>query len=86
MIQPEGIGGERNWDYRYTWIRDAAFTLYGFMRIGFIDEARHFFEWLEKYAYKNAAEEGTLQLMYRIDGSSELEEYELKHLKVSLHH
>ena len=40
MGLPEGIGGERNWDYRYTWIRDAAFTLYGLLRIGFTEEAR----------------------------------------------
>ena len=44
---PEGIGGERNWDYRYTWIRDAAFTLYGLLRIGFTDEASQFMHWLE---------------------------------------
>jgi len=43
---PEGIGGPRNWDYRYTWIRDAAFTLYGFLRIGFTDEAAKFMDWL----------------------------------------
>ena len=44
---PEGIGGERNWDYRYTWIRDAAFTLYGLLRIGFTEEAEAFMGWLE---------------------------------------
>jgi GH15 family glucan-1,4-alpha-glucosidase len=44
---PEGIGGERNWDYRYTWIRDAAFTLYGLLRIGFTEEAEAFMHWLE---------------------------------------
>ncbi|HEY3229621.1 MAG TPA: trehalase-like domain-containing protein, partial [Roseiflexaceae bacterium] len=44
---PEGIGGERNWDYRYTWIRDAAFTLYGLLRIGFTEEATRFMDWLE---------------------------------------
>lgn len=42
------IGGQRNWDYRYTWIRDAAFTLYGLMRIGFTEEAGAFMNWLEK--------------------------------------
>src|SRR5919199_1601215 len=44
---PEGIGGGRNWDYRYTWIRDAAFTLYALMRIGFTEEAVRFKDWLE---------------------------------------
>jgi GH15 family glucan-1,4-alpha-glucosidase len=41
------LGGERNWDYRYTWIRDAAFTLYGLSRIGFTEEAAQFMGWLE---------------------------------------
>src|SRR5215213_6867958 len=44
---PEGIGGERNWDYRYTWIRDAAFTLYGLVRIAFTEEAAHFMYWID---------------------------------------
>src|SRR5207247_1295764 len=44
---PEVIGGERNWDYRYTWIRDAAFTLYALLRIGFTEEAARFKDWLE---------------------------------------
>ena len=47
---PEVIGGTRNWDYRYTWARDAAFTVYGFLRIGFRDEAANFINWLEKHA------------------------------------
>ena len=44
---PESIGGPRNWDYRYTWIRDAAFTLYGLLRIGFTEEAARFRDWLK---------------------------------------
>ena len=44
---PESIGGTRNWDYRYTWLRDAAFTVYAFMRIGFTREAGHFMSWVE---------------------------------------
>src|SRR5262249_53817320 len=44
---PESIGGVRNWDYRYTWIRDAAFTLYGLLRIGFTEEAARFRDWLK---------------------------------------
>ncbi len=44
---PEAIGGPRNWDYRYTWIRDAAFTLYGLLRIGFTEEAARFLDWLQ---------------------------------------
>ena len=63
---PEGIGGERNWDYRYTWIRDAAFTLYGLLRIGFTEEAEAFMHWLEMRC-KNPIPEGPLQLMYGIE-------------------
>ena len=47
---PEELGGERNWDYRYTWIRDAAFTLYGLLRIGFTEEAAHFMDFIEARA------------------------------------
>src|SRR4051812_30784884 len=49
---PEVIGGPRNWDYRYTWVRDAAFTVYGFLRIGFTSEAAGFVTWLQDYAAK----------------------------------
>ena len=45
---PEVIGGTRNWDYRYTWLRDAAFTVYAFLRIGFRDEAAAFMNWIEE--------------------------------------
>jgi GH15 family glucan-1,4-alpha-glucosidase len=79
---PEVIGGNRNWDYRYTWIRDAAFTLYALLRIGFTQEASRFRDWLEgrwKQAGWKAA--GPLQPMYRIDGSVELTETILPHLE-----
>ena len=76
---PEGIGGERNWDYRYTWIRDAAFTLYGLLRIGFTDEAARFMGWLEKRLHE-LNPDGSLQIMYGIDGRHELTEEELGHL------
>jgi GH15 family glucan-1,4-alpha-glucosidase len=77
---PEGIGGERNWDYRYTWIRDAAFTLYGLLRIGFTEEAARFMGWLEDRCYKPKPD-GLLQLMYGIDGRSDLTEETLDHLE-----
>ena len=77
---PEGIGGERNWDYRYTWIRDAAFTLYGLLRIGFTDEASHFMHWLEARCHE-LAPDGSLQIMYGIDGRHTLTEETLDHLE-----
>ncbi len=77
---PEGIGGERNWDYRYTWIRDAAFTLYGLLRIGFTEEAEAFMHWLEMRC-EEANPDGSLQLMYGIDGRKDLTEETLDHLE-----
>ncbi|MCP3985126.1 MAG: glycoside hydrolase family 15 protein [bacterium] len=76
---PEDMGGERNWDYRYTWIRDAAFTLYGLLRIGFTDEAAKFMEWLEGRC-RELDEDGSLGIMYSLDGRSELTEETLEHL------
>jgi GH15 family glucan-1,4-alpha-glucosidase len=86
---PEAIGGERNWDYRYTWIRDAAFTLYGLLRIGFTEEAARFRDWLaarwqdREKSGKSAtgADTGPLQLMYGIDGRPDLTEETLDHLE-----
>ena len=77
---PEGIGGERNWDYRYTWIRDAAFTLYGLLRIGFTDEAANFMHWLEARCHEPNPD-GSLQIMYGIDGRHTLTEETLNHLE-----
>ncbi len=76
---PESLGGERNWDYRYTWIRDAAFTLYGLLRIGFTEEAAQFMGWLESRC-QHSNPDGSLQLMYGIDGRSDLTEETLDHL------
>jgi GH15 family glucan-1,4-alpha-glucosidase len=76
---PESIGGVRNWDYRYTWLRDAAFTLYALIRLGFVDETESFIEWL-KDRLGDDAQRGPLQVMYRIDGRQELEEIALEHL------
>ena len=77
---PEAVGGERNWDYRYTWIRDAAFTLYGLLRIGFTEEAAQFMQWLEGRSHE-LNPDGSLQIMYRIDGNQSLTEEILDHLE-----
>ena len=69
---PEQIGGERNWDYRYTWIRDAAFSLYALLRLGFTEEAEAFMGWLtERFRDCRVGESGPLQIMYGIDGRAE---------------
>jgi len=78
---PEQLGGERNWDYRYTWIRDAAFSLYGLLRLGFAEEASAFMAWLDdRMREKRDGPGGPLQIMYGIDGRPELPEEELTHL------
>lgn len=77
---PEEVGGGRNWDYRYTWIRDAAFTVYGFVRLGLTREAEHFVEFIENRA-RETASDGSLNIMYGINGEHELPERELKHLE-----
>jgi GH15 family glucan-1,4-alpha-glucosidase len=76
---PEKPGGTRNWDYRYTWIRDASFTLYALMRLGYTDEASDFMRWIEA-RIAELRPDGSLQVMYRIDGRPEIAEYALEHL------
>ena len=72
---PEQMGGERNWDYRYTWIRDSAFTMYAFLRLGYTEEAEAFMDWIREKCVD------CLQLMYGIDGETELPESSLDHLE-----
>jgi len=76
---PENIGGPRNWDYRYTWIRDAAFSIYGLLRLGFTVEASRFMDWLNTRCCE-LNPDGSIQLMYGIDGRRDLTEEELPHL------
>ena len=76
---PEHIGGKLNWDYRYTWVRDASFTCYALLRLGFDSEARRFISWLEDRASELGDDDG-LQVMYTIDGRPAPEEQPLKHL------
>ncbi len=77
---PEWIGGTRNWDYRFTWIRDASFTLYSLMRLGFTDEAAAFMKWVEARCAE-LEPDGALQIVYRLDGRHDLTETELPHLE-----
>jgi hypothetical protein len=79
---PEELGGTRNWDYRYIWMRDAAFSLYGLLRLGFTEEAGAFMQWLvARFRHAADCESGPLQIMYGIDGGADLPEEELKHLE-----
>lgn len=77
---PEHIGGTRNWDYRFSWIRDSSFTLYALIRLGFTEEASAYTEFIfDRLQHKN--EDGSLQIMYSIHGEKDLEEIELTHLE-----
>jgi GH15 family glucan-1,4-alpha-glucosidase len=79
---PEELGGGRNWDYRYTWIRDAAFSLYALLMLGFTEEAAAFMDWLtERFRESRPTAVGPLQIMYGIDGRAELKEEVLEHLE-----
>ena len=78
---PEHIGGERNWDYRYVWIRDAAFTVYAFLRLGYIAEAEAFANWLLERLERcdPDGDRPPLSPLYDLDGATDLDEVELDH-------
>ncbi|MFE0374677.1 glycoside hydrolase family 15 protein [Streptomyces inhibens] len=79
---PEQLGGERNWDYRFTWIRDASFSVYALLGLGFTEEAKAFIGWLGDRVDERAgsdADSDPLNVMYKVDGSSDLEEQILDH-------
>lgn len=75
---PEKLGGVRNWDYRFCWLRDATFTLYSFMEAGYTEEAEAWSDWLLRAV---AGDPAQLQIMYGAAGERSLPEFELKHLK-----
>ena len=77
---PEAPGGERNWDYRYTWIRDASFTVYAFMRLGFVQEANDYMRWLRGRVSDCCGQPMKINILYGIDGRQHLPETELTHL------
>ena len=77
---PEQVGGERNWDYRFTWVRDASLSVQALLDLGYLDEAAAFFIWLNDRAKEQVgSESGPLRIMYRVDGSSDLTEETLDH-------
>ena len=77
---PEALGGERNWDYRASWIRDASFTVYAFMRLGYTQEAKDFTHWVGQCVENSHSAPEKLQIMYRLDGGLDLPEETLDHL------
>jgi GH15 family glucan-1,4-alpha-glucosidase len=77
---PEEIGGQRNWDYRYTWVRDAAFTVFSLIRLGFQEEATAFIGWLAQRIRDESGAQGPLNTMYSLAGDSELAESTLDNL------
>jgi len=80
MGLPEQLGGERNWDYRYTWVRDASFSVVAVLCIRYHDEAAAFSRWLgDRVREHSGHDSGPLQIMYRVDGSSEMKEEVLDH-------
>ncbi len=79
---PEQVGGARNWDYRYTWVRDGSFSVYALLGLGFTEEAAAFGEWLrQRVADADGSTSGPLKIMYRVDGTSDLVEETLDHLE-----
>lgn len=77
---PEWIGGPRNWDYRYTWIRDSSFTAYALLKLGYNQEAGDFMSWIEKRC-QNIGDVGYLGLMYRLNGENGIVESTLDHFE-----
>ena len=79
---PEQVGGERNWDYRYAWIRDGSFSVYALLGLGFTEEAAAFTGWLrDRVSEVSGDDSAPLKIMYRVDGTSDLAEQTLDHFE-----
>ena len=79
---PEQVGGQRNWDYRYTWIRDAALSTHALLGLGYVEEASSFRLWVQdRIAERTGTGSGPIKIMYRVDGSSDLTEEALDHFE-----
>jgi GH15 family glucan-1,4-alpha-glucosidase len=79
---PEEVGGERNWDYRYTWLRDASFAVQALSGLGFVEDAYAFLIWIrDRVEEHHGNASSPLQIMYRVDGSADLVEYNLDHFE-----
>ncbi|MFD5816499.1 glycoside hydrolase family 15 protein [Streptomyces sp. NPDC127038] len=82
MGLPEQIGGERNWDYRYTWVRDGSLSVRALLDLGFVEEATHFTRWLgDRLREREGPDDEPLQIMYRVDGDPHLTEEILEHFE-----
>jgi pentatricopeptide repeat protein len=80
---PEQAGGERNWDYRFTWIRDGSLSMHALANLGYVEEAARFSMWMRDRVTESAGRDGTgpIKIMYRVDGSSDLTEETLDHFE-----
>ena len=78
---PELVGGTRNWDYRYTWVRDTSFSVHALLGLGFTEEVSRYMNWLDERIREAGEHQDPLKIMYRVDGSSDLHEEVLDHLE-----
>ncbi|MFC0100914.1 glycoside hydrolase family 15 protein [Micromonospora marina] len=78
---PELVGGTRNWDYRYTWVRDTSFSVHALLGLGFTEEVSRYMDWLDERIREAGDHQDPLKIMYRVDGSSDLHEEVLDHLE-----
>ncbi|KAI9720618.1 MAG: hypothetical protein M1812_002798 [Candelaria pacifica] len=78
---PEDFGGSRNWDYRFSWVRDSSFTIYILLRMGFTDEAEAYMGFISDRLRLSRSPDGALPIMFGIRGETKLDEIELSHLE-----